>query len=47
MREHRRGLEPKAELAERAGLKVRNLTLPAESPREQPRRRRDPQNGPV
>src|SRR5262249_43322497 len=40
MREHRRGLEPKTERAERAGLKVRKPNLPAESPREQPRRAR-------
>src|SRR5262249_27065753 len=47
MREHRRGPEPKTERAERAGLKVRKPTLPAESPREQPRRARDRQNVPV
>jgi hypothetical protein len=40
MLEHRRGLEPKTERAERAGLKVRKTSLPAESPREQPRRTR-------
>jgi hypothetical protein len=47
MREHRRGLEPKTERAERAGLKVRKPNLPAESPREQPRRARDRQNLPA
>jgi len=47
MREHRRGLEPKTERAERAGLKVRKPNLPAKSPREQPRRARDRQNLPV
>jgi hypothetical protein len=38
MCQHRRGLEPKTERAERAGLKVRKPNLPAEYPREKPRR---------
>jgi hypothetical protein len=44
MREHRRGLEPKTERAEHAGLKVRKPSLPAESPREQPGHARDRQD---
>src|SRR5262252_8410756 len=37
MLEHRRGLELKTNLAERAGLKSASLILPAPSPREQRR----------